>query len=383
MIVFKSYLKICKSYLPVILMFTGIFMAFAVLSTVSNQTSGTTFQSSKPKIAIFNHDSNSRLTNHFIDYLEKNAKIIDVKNDEESQKDALFYREVDMIITIPSNFSQELLRGNNPMIDTQNVPDSYDSTYAEMLINQYLNSEAIYAKSGMNETEIPNHIEADLKVDTKVTVLKGNTNQLEKVNYFYNFANYTLLAVSIFIIGMTMATYRDPKIKRRNLVGSLSYRSINRQLFLGNICLTLMIWLLYVVLSIILYGKTMMTPNGLLMILNSFIFSIAALSIGFLLGSIVKDKNSQNGIVNVIALGTSFISGAFVPQALLSNFVLGVAKFFPSYWYINTNDHLTSISVFTKETLLPVIQNMAIILAFALFFFVITMVITKHTRKDS
>ncbi len=40
----------------------------------------------------------------------------------------------------------------------------------------------------------------------------------------------------------------------------------------------------------------------------------------------------------MVSLGTAFISGVFVPQELLGEKVLAMAKFFPVYYYVKINN---------------------------------------------
>ena len=130
-----------------------------------------------------------------------------------------------------------------------------------------------------------------------------------------------------------MNSFKNRNIKRRNLISSISYRKINNSLFLGNVCIMIIVWMIYVIMSFFLYGSAMLEPAGLLLILNSFVFSMTVLSIGFLIGNLVKSREAINGIVNVIALGSSFICGAFVPQQFLRRFCPWNGKIPPSYWF--------------------------------------------------
>lgn len=383
MIVFKNYFKIVKKFLSVIILYTVIFTFFAILSTSTDSSSVGDFSSSKPNVVIINNDEESSLSNTFVDYVKENSKIVKIDNDDEKLRDALFYREVDYILTIPSNYSELFINDNNIKIETMKVPDSYSSTYAEMLFNRFWNVASVYVKSGMTEEQISKIIINDLKEQAEVNLLESNFSELEKVNYFYNFINYTMIAICIFIVGMLINVFNNPNIKKRNIISKVSYKSINRQLFLGNACLTGLIWLLYVVISIILYRGVMFTSNGLLIIINSFVFCITTLSIGFLIGNLVKNKEAQNGIVNVLALGSSFICGAFVPQEYLGSFVLGIAKCLPSYWYIKNNNDIAILSSFDLTTLQPIMLNMLIVLLFGIAFFIINNIVTKLKLKDN
>ena len=94
---------------------------------------------------------------------------------------------------------------------------------------------------------------------------------------------------------------------------------------MANIMFSLWLWGIYVLLSFVLIGKIMFTIQGALYIINSFIFTMCAATIALLIGSIVSNKNAINGIVNVIALGSSFLCGAFVPMQWLPDTVLKIA----------------------------------------------------------
>lgn len=95
----------------------------------------------------------------------------------------------------------------------------------------------------------------------------------------------------------------------------------------------------------------------------------------------VSNKGAINGIVNVIALGSSFLCGAFVPMEWLPDSVLAIAHIIPTYYYIRTNEILKTIETFNFETLKPIITNMAIMIGFAIIFIVLTNIVSKKKRK--
>ncbi|MDD2435662.1 MAG: ABC transporter permease [Bacilli bacterium] len=383
MTVFKNYFKIMKQYRTTIIIYTVIFVALAVFATNSGVKTND-FTAIKPNVAIINNDNETVLVEGFNDYLKENAIIKSVKNNEESLRDSLFFRVVDYILIIPENFTEDFITLKNPKIETMNIPDSYGAIYTEILLDRFLNIAKVYAASGMDQEEIIENIKIDLKQQGEVFYSeKTSMTNVGYINYYYNFSNYTFLAISVYIIGMIMNAFNDTKIKRRNLVSNFSYKKINRQLFAGNFCLMLLIWSIYVGISIILYPKAMFTNYGLLLIINSLVFSVTVLSIGFLIGNLVKNREATDGIVNVIALGSSFICGAFVPQEFLGNFVLSIAKFLPSYWYIKTNNDIVELTNFSLDKLGPIFTNMIIVLAFGVLFFIITNIVTKLKLKKS
>ena len=94
-----------------------------------------------------------------------------------------------------------------------------------------------------------------------------------------------------------------------------------------------------------------------------------------------KNVNVISGVQNVVALGLSFISGCFVPPEILAPVILNFSKIFPSYWFVSSNYDIAKISVFTWDTILPIISKWGIILAFGVLYFIISRIITiKKTR---
>ena len=125
----------------------------------------------------------------------------------------------------------------------------------------------------------------------------------------------------------------------------------------------------------------MFTTHGLIYIENSFIFTICAVTIAFLIGNLVNNKNAINGIVNVVALGSSFLCGAFVPMEWLPDSVLKIAHILPSYYYISTNEALKELEVINLETLKPILANMGILLGFAMGFVILRNILSKKKEN--
>lgn len=382
MTVFSNYFKIIKKYKTVIILYTFIALFFAIISTLNSQET-TNFVTTKPNVAIINNDENTKLTNAFTEYLNQNTKIINIKNDEDSMQDALFFREVSYILIIPKNYTSDFFSGKDPKIETLKTPDS-SATFTEMLLNRYLKIINIYAKTGMSQEEAISFIQQDLKNETNIVLdSKTNTSNLAKMGYYYNFANYSFLSICIYVIGMILTSFNDEKIKKRNLISKMPYKKISNQLFAGNLCLIFLIWALYVLISLILYKEAMFSTIGAMLIINSFVFCVTAASMGFLIGTMVKSKEASSGIVNVIALGSSFICGAFVPQQYLGESVLNIAKILPSYWYISNNNYIVKLSNFDMNSLKPAIINMLIVLAFACIFTLITGIYNRVKLKSN
>lgn len=381
MIVFKNYFKVLLRYRWIILLYSGICIGVSILNTNFGGTTTQSFIASKPDVAIICNDEETELVKGFKEYIEKNSQVKQVENNEEKIQDALYYREVNYVLIIPENYTNNFINGNNPKIEIRKTEDSY-ATYMEMLINRYLKMADIYNKTGMSQTQIIEAINTDIKNETNI-MLDNNYNEVlsQKPLLYYNFSNYSFLAISIFLISTVMSVFNSEMIKKKNKICKMPYKKISSQLLLGNIIFILILWAVYVGISFIMYGKAMATQTGLMYILNSFIFIITAATIGFLVSSILKNKNAISGIVNVVALGLSFISGCFVPQEWLNETVLSIAKIFPSYWYINANNKIANLTGNTFDELKPIYQNMGIILGFAILYVILIFAINKIKKN--
>lgn len=252
-----------------------------------------------------------------------------------------------------------------------------------MLLERYINTVNAFQVGIDSEGEIifqTNNIlskHAEIEMTSKL-----DTNKLAKMAFYYNFASYSILAGCVYVICMIISSFKDKKIQRRTMVSSMKFRKYNMQLLFSNILLGIAFWIVYVILSFILIGDSMFSEHGYMYMLNSFAFTMLAVSVAFLIGNIVKSKNAINGIVNVVALGSSFLCGAFVPLEYLPDSVLKIAHILPSFYYISNNETISSLETINHETINPIIINMGIVLAFAVGFIIITNIIVKKTVKQ-
>ena len=175
--------------------------------------------------------------------------------------------------------------------------------------------------------------------------------------------------------------FNNIDIRKRNIISSSNYKKNNRILLLSNIIYALILWLFYLIMSFIIIGKIMFSLYGLILAINSLLFTLCATTIAFLIGNLVTNKNAISGIVNVVALGSSFLCGAFVPVQYLPDSVLNIAHLLPTYYYINSNEVLKNIEVFNINTLKPIIINMLIIIGYIVLFIILTNIISKRKRK--
>ena len=295
----------------------------------------------------------------------------------------MFYRDVNYIIYIPENFREDFLNQKNPKIEIKSTGD-YQASLAEMMLERYIRIANTYTSTLNSEEEIISSINETLEKETKTELTsKLDTDNLSKMAFYYNFANYSMLAGCVYVICIILSSFKSEMIRKRTTISSMNYKKYNIQLLLSNSLFAFVLALVYAGLSFILIGDTMFTLNGLFSIINLFVLTLCALTIAFLIGNLLSNKEAINGIVNVVALGSSFLCGSFVPMEWLPDSILKIAHILPSYYYVQNNEILKEMEVFNLETLEPILMNMAIMIAFSLVFILITNVITKKKLKKS
>ena len=380
MTVFKTFLKILNRNKFIIILYTVFLIGFGGFNLQTSDNS-TNFVASKPDIMIVNYDEEKGITKDLIKYITDNSNIIELNNNEEAINDGLFYRDVNYVIYIPENYGKDFMDGKNPEINIKSTGD-YQSSFAEMLLSRYIKVANIYQKSIKNEDELTSKINETLSKQSEVEITsKLDTDSLAKATFYYNFASYSILACLVYVICLVLSSFKDIKIQKRTIISSTDYRKLNRQLLLSNSLFSIILWGVYVALSFVLIGDVMFSNQGIIYLINSFIFTMCATTIALFIGNLVSNKNAINGIVNVIALGSSFLCGAFVPMEWLPDGVLKIAHILPSYYYISSNESLKTLEVFNLETMQPIITNMIVILGFSIIFIILTNIVSKRKQK--
>ena len=336
MTVYKTFFKVVNKYKFLIIIYTAMLILFAGFNMQTSQNS-TNFVAEKPDVLIINNDKEQKLSKNLVEYIEKNSNIVDIENDEEARNDALFYRDVSYIIYIPENYSKDFLNGLNPEINIKSAGDA-GSSYAEMMLTRYIKVANIYQKELQNEDELIKTINETLEKEAETEITsKLDTDNLTRAAFYYNFMNYSILAGCVYVICIIISSFREEKIRKRTVISSMNYKKFNRQLLVSNGALAFILWLLYVVLSFILIGDIMFTTHGLILIANSFVFSICSLTIAFLIANLINNKNAINGIINVVALRFKLFMWCFCASRMVARH------------YIKNSSYFTFILVYTNE----------------------------------
>lgn len=383
--VYKAIFKIIMKNLSQILIYVVVFVTLtSILANTYQNPASTSFAETKVKMVLINHDTDSRLVEGLKNYLMQNARLVDIPDDVQKLQDALFFRQAEYIVRVPAGFSEAFLKGEALQLEKTAVPGSTSSLYLDTLINKYLNTAKVYSSitENLSDEQLVRQIDLDLAYKTEVKLMSpaGEISQKEKVAFFFNYLAYALFAILILGVCSVMIVFTNADLKKRNLCSPLKLRAMNFQMLLGNFSFAVLAWFALILVSFIMYRGYMFSARGVLFLLNSLVFTFAALSISYLLGNVIKSRGAMSAATNVISLGTCFISGVFVPQAFLGESVLKVASFTPNYWYVKSNNIIADLTYFNMESLAPIFLNMLIVAGFTVAVLSVTLVVIKQKR---
>ena len=376
MTVFKTYWKIVKKNIGIIILYTVMLLVFGTMNLKANKNSFE-FISSKPDIIIVNNSSGI-ITDNLISYLKTNANVKNIA-DENDIDDAVFFRDANYVIYIPKEFENKIENGKEFNIDIK-TNNSYDSYIASELLNRYLDVFSKYMNLYNDKILAIQKLDNTLNKKASV-VIESKTNLNSKTSLFYNFSSYSIMAIVIYIICLVLSSFNDEKISKRTSVSGMNYKTFNNYLYISSFTFTFIIFIVYLILSFLILKSSILNINGILYGLNMFIFFIVSFTMAILISNLVKSKGAISGVVNVISLGSAFLCGAFIPVKYMPSFALKIAHIFPTFYFIDNNEYIASLQNFDKASYDFVLKNFIIMTVFIIFFLILNTLVTRFKRK--
>ena len=387
MTVFKLCLKIFRKNLKAMMIYFGIFIFVSIMLASNNPAEKMTgFSMTKTRIGIINEE-NTPLVKGLKESLEEIAEFKTIEDNPNTIQDALYYRDVHYVLRIPKNFTASFMEDTTATLSKTSMPDTTSSIYIDLKIDQYLNTARLYLNqtSNIDQNTLKTYVLEDLKTKTTVNMLNPNTINSDEamMQYYFNFLAYTFMFVIIIGVSTIMLVFNNPTIKKRNACSPLPASKMNLQFFLAILLFALLTWVVLISISLYFGRAELSNPNTKYFIINSLLFGLTSAAISFFIGNLVKNREAISGIANIFTLGSSFISGVFVPQEMLSTGVLKIASFLPTYWYVKANSQISTISHVDWSNVSFIPKSFMIQIGFFLAFFILAMVVGKNSKSES
>lgn len=381
MTVFKGFLLITKRNIHMMFLYIAIFLTIAISMQKMTGGNQSGFKQESLNIAVIDRDG-GKLARGLAGYLAQYHTLVDLPDDPSVIQDRMFYREVYYIVTIPDDFEDRCLYGEE-MLPVTKIPGSNSGFYVDQQINTFLNDVRVMAASGFSLADAVAEVIENSKDTAEVTMLDKNGFGGEQPlhAFMFQYIPYILISILCYSLGAIMIAFHNPDVKRRMMCSAIPVRSQNRQLVLGYILVGIIVWLICILMPFLLYRKDFVNdPNMPYYLMNSFLMTLVSLSLAFLVSTLISRDELISVIVNIISLGMSFLCGVFVDLDILGKGVRTFAQFLPVYWYELANKLLAGNQSLSRAQTVSLLTDYGMQLLSAAVIFGIALVISRNRQ---
>lgn len=310
--------------------------------------------------------------------------------DEKAWNTAIFQDKVDYVLVIPETFH---FPETGTRLDVQTFVSKND-TPVQLLDRQI----ALYATSyRLFDQHIPSAVQGKERSDlldsymTKImdTKLEGkiavngheNSAQIELFLGMVSVILYVLLSAGFTCVGMTIARTEDPKIKNRELISGYDEATRTRQITLSSFVFMFFLWAIFMLISLAVVGFDVLEARqAQVAVLTSAVHAFAINGLILFIMQIFRSENAAAFFSTAYSLLVAFSTGVFVPSFLLPDVVVRASRIFPSYWLMNTIDHLVHVSA-TQIDYALVNRNLLLLVGVAVTTFLLTLILRREQNK--
>ena len=222
----------------------------------------------------------------------------------------------------------------------------------------------------------------DTKLEGQIAV-NGHENsaQIELFMGMLGVILYVLLSAGFTCVGMTIARTEDPKIKARELISGYNEATRTRQITLSSFVFMFFLWAIFMLISLAVVGFDVLeTRQAQVGILTSAVHAFAINGLILFIMQIFRSENAASFFSTAYSLLVAFSTGVFVPSFLLPDFVVKASRIFPSYWLMNTIDHLSHVSA-AKIDYALINRNLLLLVGVAVTTFLLTIILRREQSK--
>ncbi len=386
--VFNLYFKLLKSNKWIIVLYFAIFLTVALVISDAQSIDGNNDQEKMKEevLTITIIDEDKKIFGEgLMKYFSERNKILEMEYDEEAILDKLYWRKLDYALVIPKGFEKSLLDENieDMELKCMKVPGYFDAEFFESELSMYTAKLTSLLKSGYSMNEAQQQLldlqDEEIKVEVATFI---NKNQNDKTTMFLLYVPYLFITLGMNGIGLILLTINAPLVKARMECSSTQLKTRIAGLIGGITMYGVLLMAVVLIVVVILSKGSIFTDERLpYFLLNMLAMLLFSLSLGFFTGTVSKNSDVVNGLVNVLSIGLCFMGGVFVPYEFFGDAVLKVARFVPTYWYAVNNMNIGAMTQMTPEFAKEIFWQISLIVGYALVIFAVTIVIISNKRK--
>lgn len=392
MTVFKAFFRVGRRNLWPVLLYMGVMglMAVMMISSVGQESTGLSVNTKDFSLAVINGDEGDPVSRDLIDFIGERARIRDIGSGEKAVRDALFWRDVDYVIELPKGFGQAALSDNPMKIQSISSPNGYTSVYVDMQVNRFLSTLRLYRAELPQESYEQSlaRVKGDLQNETQI--LPATQAQvrhgLTLFAAYLRYMSYVLMAAISSGMGMMLVSLLSRNTLGRRRAGSLTETRFSFQLLFAGLTYSSLIWLFLSCLGILVTGlgisglRDARTPY---LLLSSYAYMLFSMAFTLFVAAFTQRREVIIGASNVMALGSSFLGGIFIPRQLLGEGVLSVGRLFPAYWYADAVSALSEAPVADPGAFTQYWRSMGMLSLMLLAVVCITLLVNSYRRQKA
>ena len=385
---FNTYFKFIYRKKSLILTYVLIFSGLSIaMMVVQNKSGGAeSYVQKKVDIAIVDRDQ-SAVSKALTKYLEGQNTRKKIKDDEDSFKNELYWRNVNYILVIPDGFEQDVMQGKQNVLSAKKVRDAVETAYVEEEIGSFLNLYTLYLNAGYSTENAVKKTKHDLAQKASVTLEKRNDGRSERKNVgalYYQYLPYVMISVGILIVAAILVIFYQEDVKKRCICSSTSLKEQNKQLIFASLFSCFLLTAFFYLLGLVVTkGKLIGQVHFCFYGINAFCFMLVVLALSFLLANMVHTENGINGCSNVLSLALCFLGGIFVPYSIMPDAVVKAAHFIPTYWYTMALEEVAYMTKVTPEFLREFSMDVLVEVVFAFTMLSAGLLLSKRRRVFS
>lgn len=379
--VFKGFFAVVRKNLGLMIMYASILVILsATLSNVAPQTTSSFFEEQRIPVTVIDRDG-SEVSGALGEYLYERQNPQPMPDDGEAIQDALYHRTTEYVLYIPAGFGASLLEGEAMELASSKVPESYSAAYAEEQLTGYLSTLRAYLVAGFSTAEALENTAADVAAEVETNLNQKEIEAVPQVFYYFNYLCYGLAMVMIFGLSPVLLTFNKKELAARMNASALPLRRKNLQIGLGAFVLALLCLAVFILVAVILYRGDILRTGSLLCILNSVAFLFFSVALGLLVGQVARSGNMISAIANVAVMAMCFLGGVFVPFEIMGSTMQTVAKFMPTYWYLQAVDTAALATRFDASSLALYWLGIGMQLIFGVALLSVALVVSKQKQR--
>lgn len=380
--VFRAYFLVLRKCKGAIIIYALIAMLIPVVMSIGN-AKDEEFTAESLNIGIVDEDGKS-LGAALSAYFGKEHEVREIEDDRQEILNSLYWEELDYVLLIPMGYEEALLKDSSMDLSCMKVPGRFESAYFESELQLYMEKLQMLVKSGYSMKEAKDRLSVPAENRTQVELADFvNEKQNDISTVFLQYMPYLFITLSMMGIGYVLMSFNKKDIRERMECGSIPLLKRTMGLAAGAIVYGMMIFALGLAGAVVISKGAVLTDSRLpWFILNMSGMLLFGLSLGFITGMLAKSAETITGVLNVVSLVLCFMGGVFVPMDFFGDGVKTAARFFPTYWYVVSNEQIGGMteanSLFTGDILLRI----GLSAAYALVIFALTLVIVSAKRRE-